>query len=511
MFRSSAPVTSLGFHDRDFELAEVLASFEALRRGVPRWLAIVGPRKIGKTSLLLEAARRAPAKVDVAILDVFERAPLDLEIFRLLAVRALDALMAEEADGSLARRLHAPADYRALLHGVRSLAKVPAALRNDLDRLADEESTPEAVRRWLQIPEDVCVALDRRLVVALDEVQELAHIHGKFEPFAAMRSVWQHHQRVAYVISGSEPTTLRELVTARHSPFFQHFHLFELGPFSRRDAIKLLVDEASDERPISAEVAARIVDIFGGNPFYLQMAGEALSKEEPPYDGETLKPVLQNLLFSRTGRLSLYFENEYARLVGKAATAAATLQAIAGAGPITMTEVARAIGSSTASTARYLERLGDAVVKGEDGRYSLADTLFSKWVQWRSPGGTVVPMKVIGDEAEQAVAAHLAALGFDLVYQSRGSRGAFDLLALRGPAQLGIQVKRTKFPLRFKKTEWKRMEADAVRYGWKWAIASVDEAGTVRILDPARATRSREVRLGAESTIANVLRWVDRR
>ena len=42
-------------------------------------------------------------------------------------------------------------------------------------------------------------------------------------------------------------------------------------------------------------------------------------------------------------------------------------------------------------------------------------------------------MSVVGDVAEQAVARFLAALGFDLVYQSRASRGAFDILALRGP------------------------------------------------------------------------------
>ncbi len=33
-------------------------------------------------------------------------------------------------------------------------------------------------------------------------------------------------------------------------------------------------------------------------------------------------------------------------------------------------------------------------------------------------------MTVVGDEAEKTVARHLARLGFDLVYQSRASRGA---------------------------------------------------------------------------------------
>lgn len=510
MFRSSAPVTAGGFHDRTAELAVVLSSFDALERGAPRWLAVVGPRKVGKTSLLFEAARRAPGAIDVAMLDVFERAPLSLEVFRLLAARVLDALVAEEAGGSLARRLHDPARFRALLHRSPSLAALDPELRSDLDELPDEKASPDSVRRWLQLPEDLCAAMDRKLIVAIDEMQELASLERRgFEPFPVMRSVWQRHERVSYVISGSAPTMLRELVTSRSSPFFQHFHLFELGPFARPDAIALLVDASPPDRPIEAALAERVVDIVGGHPFYLQMVGEALVREEPPCDEETLKPVLQELLFSRTGRLSLYFENDYARLVGKAATAAATLQAVARLGPTRLTDVAHAIGASTASTARYLARLGDALARGEDGLYRVSDALFGTWLRWRSPGGTVVPMTVIGDEAERATAAYLAALGFDLVYQSRASRGAFDLLALRGPDQLGLQVKRSPLPLRFGKREWKRMEADAERWGWRWAIVSVTPDGTVRVLDPAGATHGRQVRLGEDATIDNVLRWID--
>lgn len=510
MFRSSAPVTAVGFHDRQSALEVVLAAFEALRSGSPRWLAVVGPRKVGKTSLLLEAARRAPRAVPVAMLDVFESAPLDLEVFRRLAARAIDALLAEEAGASFSRRLHQPSDFRALLLEVRALRGADTALLKDLDRLPEEKASTETVRRWLQLPEDLCQALDRTLVVAIDEVQELAALErGNLEPFPLMRAVWQRHERVSYVISGSAPSVLRELVTSRHSPFFQHFHLFELGPFDRADAIQLLVDESPPGRRISARLAKRIVDVVGGHPFYLQMVGEAVVTGEPPYDEQTLKPVLQHLLFSRTGRLALYFENEYARLVGKASTLAATLEALASGAPIRLTDVARGIGASTASTARYLERLGDAIARDDDGLYRIADHLFALWIRWRSPGGTVVPMQVVGDEAEQAVAAHLASLGFDLVYQSRASRGAFDLLALRGSDQLGLQVKRSMPPLRFGKREWKRMEADAARWGWRWAIASVAPEGELRILDPAKARHGKEVRLGEEAAIDNVLRWID--
>src|SRR5262249_40525193 len=156
------------------------------------------------------------------------------------------------------------------------------------------------------------------------------------------------------------------------------------------------------------------------------------------------------LVFSKTGRLGLYFENEYHRLVGASTAQAAVLDALA-EGPRKLTEVARAVRAGAPSTAPYLERLGGAGPRRNDRPYDFADHGLADWLRWRGPGGTVVPMTLLGDEAERAVAEHLAGLGFDLVYQSRASRGAFDLLALRGPAQLGVQVKRGDLPLRFAK------------------------------------------------------------
>jgi hypothetical protein len=38
----------------------------------------------------------------------------------------------------------------------------------------------------------------------------------------------------------------------------------------------------------------------------------------------------------------------------------------------------------------------------------LADATFGLWLQWRQPGGTVLPMRLVGDEAELAIATRLA-------------------------------------------------------------------------------------------------------
>jgi hypothetical protein len=304
---------------------------------------------------------------------------------------------------------------------------------------------------------------------------------------------------------------LTEMLTDEHSPFFQHFSLMELGPFSGGDGVGLLVNGAPEDRPIPRALAERAVAVIGTHPFYLQMLGEELTSLPPPYHESDLKHALQSLLFSRTGRLALYLENTFNALVGRSTYLSAALQALA-AGPERLTDIARTIGAPTGSTVRYLERLGDAVTHAE-GTYTLADPTFALWLRWRQPGGTVVPMTVIGDEAEQLVAHELSRMGFELVYQSRASRGAFDLLGIRGPYQVGIQVKRSTPPLRFKLGEWQRMQSDAGRFGWLWVIAAVkpSEEHRLLLLDPDKARIGKEVRLHGSAAIDNLLAWVESR
>lgn len=514
MFRTSLPVCADSFHDRQAELAQLTAAVEQLRQGNPRWVAVIGSRKIGKTSLVTELARRlADPALAFVVLDVYEVAPPSPEVFRLYALRVADRLLAAGLGESLERLARQPATYRRALQECAEWTRLPPALRAELTELVDASCDQGLARACLELPERLAAALGLQIVVAIDEFQELAALttqRNGFDPFPLMRSVWQRHTHVGYIVSGSSRSMLAELITAEHAPFFQHFATLELGQFGRDDAIGLLVSQSPDERPISPELAAKAVDVIGGHPFYLQLLGEAWTAQGAVPDESSLKWALQELLFSRSGRLSLYFQNEFDRLVGRSTYLAAALESLA-EGPRRLTEVAAAIGTPSGATARYVERLVDAVVRREDGAYELADAVFGLWLRWRRPGGSVVPMTVVGDEAERGVADRLSRMGFELVYQSRGSRGAFDLLAIRGAAQLGIQVRRSALPLRFSRSEWNRMVADAERFGWRWVVAAVSPDGDVHLLDPACCRLGREARLDDSAAIDNLLRWLTRR
>lgn len=510
MYQTTLPVVGSEFRDRRRALAQVIAAITRLKAGSPKWLALLGQRKVGKTSLLLEAARRSDDAIAFAIIDVFNHLPINGEFFRLLALRVVEAIFSPECGQSL-EMIWDPNTYRAVLSQSQKFGRLSTDLKRLLLALRDLPAGSLEVPSLLQIPEQLATALKIHIVVAIDEFQELAELkvgRPAKSVLPMLRAVWQRHQRVAYMVSGSARSMMTNLATSQRSPFFGHFDLLEIEGFSTSDAQALLIDGAVPGRPISKTLAARAVDAIGGNPFYLQLLGEQLAALEAPLDEAALKEALSRLVFHRTGRLAMFFEAELQRVVGRSGAALALLEHVARA-PSRPADLQRTVGLSSSSTVNYLARLGDIIRIRDDGHYDLTDPLMAQWLRWRTPGGAAVPMTLIGDEAERAVAQHLSKLGFELVYQSKASRGAFDLLALRAGVMVGIQVKRMSLPVHFSKTAWNRMEAEAKRLGWLWLVAAVNPESDVSFLDPANAKRSKGVALNCSAAIENLLVWVD--
>src|SRR5215207_5580577 len=95
VFRTSVPAIAEAFLDRADAVARLEDVLRRLKAGSPQWLCILGPRKIGKTSLLLELSRRSvDEEVAFVVLDVFETMPVSVEVLRLCALRAVDRVFA---------------------------------------------------------------------------------------------------------------------------------------------------------------------------------------------------------------------------------------------------------------------------------------------------------------------------------------------------------------------------------------------------------------------------------
>ena len=505
-FETSNPVSGNSFINRQNELDELILSAQRLKSQSRSWYALIGQRKIGKSSLIKEFKARVSDECLCVEVDCWNSTRNAYDFFIEYIVQLMDSYLIK---ASLAAQTGL---LKPVLFDTNELAMVSAKLQMlDIDsinrglsllqQLKRREVSSHLFEAVIDLPQLFSEETDEKLIVILDEFQELRNL-SKFkvikeelgEIFPLLRSCWQNHDNVNYIISGSKITMLRELLFDRDEPFYQHFHLMQISEFKREDAIFLLQtfsfmffrDYRSAKKQVSAEegreipflLCEKIVSILGGNPFYLQVAGEELCKEEH-LDEHAFKIVLQELLFNRTGRLSIYFQNLFERVVSRSSMLESALLCLSE--PKNLTEIAKQLemptGTANAIVGRLLKE--DVIVKTDDKQYLVPDKAFALWLKSNTEFRNVLPPLVLGDETEKLIARTLAQTGFTLVYQSKASRGAFDLLAIANTTFIGIQCKKATLPYYLPIKEYERMDFWAKRLSWIPLLA-LDISGKIR-------------------------------
>ncbi|MCK4303996.1 MAG: ATP-binding protein [Candidatus Eisenbacteria sp.] len=486
-FETSKPVSGPEFCNRVRELARLEDAASALRHGTTRYIALLGLRKMGKTSLLSEYMRRveAPNMACFAI-DCWEKKSAPKVFFREYIAKTVDAFVRatrpEGIDLSLKASLVSQASLMSCLADLRAL-KLRSLQRASeiLLEIQSDNMSDVVIEAAINAPEEIAQETETFCIAVIDDFQELQHLNAfksvkenLGDIYAFFRACWQRHRRVNYVLSGSQTTAMREILTGERAPLFQHFDLMEVGPFSEEHALELLRSRSADEgKPIPDAIAARTIATIGTCPFYLQVVGSELcGLEEINDDG--FKIALQRLLFEESGRLQLYFRDLVGRVVGRSSSIERTLVAIAQE-PARLSDLARRLGTAPGSLKSWINRC-QGLVASEDGIYRVTDPCLALWLRMKSDDRAVLPTIVLGNEAEQLVARRMATAGFELVFQSRASRGAFDLLAVLETTEVGVQVKKAGLPFYLSRDELHRMQHWAKRLGWVPVLALVEES-----------------------------------
>jgi hypothetical protein len=244
---SRGPVrTAEMFFGRKNELLEI-ANF---LRG-DQSVSLVGPRKIGKTSLLFHLMRPPIAE------------ELGLGSGRLVCYLDCEALGEESPPGvfqQFAAELIAEMESRGLPEAaeLRQVCASPS-------RLAFEGALRALNRRGL------------RIVIILDEFERLsANSHLDVHFFNALRSMAGRFQ-LAYLTASASPLIAltysgrsRDILS---SPFFNIFAPLDLGLLPEADARDLIREPAQRSgRPFSPELQDFIGQLGGGHPLILQVA-----------------------------------------------------------------------------------------------------------------------------------------------------------------------------------------------------------------------------------------------
>ncbi len=246
------------FTDREAETKRLLTNF---RHGVNTIL--ISPRRWGKTSLVQKVCRLAQSdKLRVVYMDAFScRSERDFCDAFASAVLKQTSTKAEEWLESV----------KLFLSRVSPKISLGPDPMTDFSISLEMNPKREEVDEILQLPEKIARKRGWRIVVCVDEFQQIAEFTDSKAFQKKLRSVWQLQESVSYCLFGSKKHLMNELFEKKSLPFYKFgdaIYLQKIGTADWVDYIRSRF-EATGKR-VSRELAEKICQRVDNHSSYVQ-------------------------------------------------------------------------------------------------------------------------------------------------------------------------------------------------------------------------------------------------
>src|SRR5438128_2609319 len=360
------------------------------RLGDGNHVLLAGPRRIGKTSIILEVLRRLRRRgAYTAYVDC-----LGATDVRGLGERLVDALL-ENVSG--AERSFEQA--KAIAAGMRPTVKVKYEHVELALDLAREKNAQRFFAGALDLPRPLAARTGKRVVVAFDEFQAAGRLGPRV--FDVMRTRFQAQKGVAYAFLGSEEGILEQLFSEKGRAFYRFAvpidlaeaggHRFGIAP---DDWLNYLREKFAEKKiAIDDTSVDRLLDATGGHPQDTMQVCAALYYLMRDAGSRSVTPDLLEVAYEQAMRelerpFALHWtelgSHKYLQQVAKRIAHRAVLYAAeADGGAVPRPEVLRAVAA--------LQERGLAVRLGR-GRYDFVEPMFGEYVRRLDEGlmtGTV--------------------------------------------------------------------------------------------------------------------------
>lgn len=246
------------FTDRKSETARLLTNF---RSGVNT--VLISPRRWGKTSLVRKVCRLAQTdELKIVYLDIFScRSDADFYDAFASAVLKQTSTKVEEWMENIRQ-------FLSRISPKISLGADPAA-----DFSLSLELTPkrEDIDEILQLPEKIAEKKGCRIVVCIDEFQQIGEFKDSKTFQKRLRSVWQLQKHVAYCLFGSKKHLMNELFERKSLPFYKFGDTVYLQKIATADWVGYIRSRfEATGKSIPAELAEEICRRVDNHSSYVQ-------------------------------------------------------------------------------------------------------------------------------------------------------------------------------------------------------------------------------------------------
>lgn len=251
-------VSDYNFIGRERETKRLLDNFKG---GIN--VILMSPRRLGKTSLVKHVCNKLDDKDIITVyLDIFG-CKSEYDFYNKLTAEVLkqtaskSELWFEEAKEFL---------YR--LTPKISFSPEPNSDFSISLGITPKTHTPEEV---LQMAETIAIKRKKRIVICIDEFQQIGEMANSKQIQARLRTVWQHQKHVSYCLFGSKHHLMSTIFLHRSMPFFQFGDTISLNKIATEDWVEYIVSHFADgKRTISRELAEEICKFTENYSAYVQ-------------------------------------------------------------------------------------------------------------------------------------------------------------------------------------------------------------------------------------------------
>ena len=360
--------TEKNFTDRETETANLVQSFTSLINTI-----IISPRRWGKSSLVNKAAKSAmeqDRKLCICHVDLFN-VRNEVHFYSLLAQKVIAATSTkwEEAVES------AKSFFSHLVPKI-SIGSDPT---NEVSIDFDWESIKQNPDEVLDLAEKIAKKKGVKIVICVDEFQNISGFTDPDYFQKKLRSHWQQHQNVAYCLYGSKRHMMMEVFTNSSKPFYKFGNLMFLEKIDTPCLVEFFNTRFSETgKTITEDAANLIVKLVDNHPYYAQQLAQlSWLRTKDVCDVEIVREAHAALV----EQLSLLFVTITETLTTQQLNYLNAL--IAGEKAISSTDVMHRYQiSSTTSIARSKAALiKNDILDSKAGEISFQDPIYAYWLK----------------------------------------------------------------------------------------------------------------------------------
>jgi len=283
-FKYGTVVSGKDFCGRKTLLKQIIGYIESSQR-----IAILGERRVGKSSAVYEAVLKCK-RVRLLYIDLLGIKSIDALCRRIL--RAIVVL--EQKTGWFDKII------KTLSHLRPSISVDPITSMPIVSFDASIEMQANSIPEVLTLIESL--GKKRRLVVVLDEFQDVLNLEDSHEALALLRSKIQFQSDIPYIFVGSIRHKMDEIFTHHDSPFFKSAIPITVESLPYKEFSQFLKKKFSTgQRKIDNKVFEKVFKIANNIPGDIQQLCEALwevTTEKETVSLDKLKNALE-LIFAR--------------------------------------------------------------------------------------------------------------------------------------------------------------------------------------------------------------------